>query len=174
MHVDVAKFASMCSRFFCGTHFSWRLGANGMQGCVYSLWSHAGLRLWCSMAALDAFSGCSRTRTPGFTMLALRLAELFEIHPFGSQSFSCGVGLCQPEAFIHFHPRGDMKHFVHIASYNMTMHVNVFVSNSGTLSYILTIRASSMPRHWLMVLALLERSKNQRVRPHVGMYFGLI
>eukprot|EP00434_Breviolum_minutum_P016908 symbB.v1.2.014919.t1/scaffold1100.1/size328752/9 len=46
--------------------------------------------------------------------------------------------------------------------------------DSRTLSYILTIRASSMPRHWLMVLALLARSKNQRVRPHVGMYDAAI
>ena len=76
------KFASMLRKFW--LHFSERLGANGMQGCIHSLWSHASLRLWRSMAALDTFFGCSRTCTPGFPMLSLRLAELCTTHSFGS------------------------------------------------------------------------------------------
>ncbi|CAL1163885.1 unnamed protein product [Cladocopium goreaui] len=46
--------------------------------------------------------------------------------------------------------------------------------DTRSLSYILAIRACSMPRHWLAVLSLLACCRNQRVRPHIGMYDAAI
>ncbi|CAJ1404197.1 unnamed protein product [Effrenium voratum] len=47
-------------------------------------------------------------------------------------------------------------------------------SSSRSLSYILSIRACSLPRRWLAVVELLGRARQERVTAHVGMYDGAI